>query len=107
MNMRIETRLLPRYLNSSIYHQSAMGDLEHELMRFPYGTHDDLIDAAQGLVQLLQFPKAKTAVREDEDAFKWWQRQSTKLSSPTKKTRIGQFKRRGRHPTIQSTESWR
>lgn len=56
-NTRIETRLEPRYNQNVIYHQKNMGDLEHQLLRFPYGTHDDLIDALQGLVQLLQFPK--------------------------------------------------
>lgn len=65
-NTRIETRLEPRYNQGVIYHRVGMGDLEHQLLRFPYGTHDDLIDAEQGLVQLLQFPKlVKTAVVED------------------------------------------
>ena len=106
-NMRIETRLLPRYMNGVIYHQSGMGDIEHQLMRFPYGAHDDLIDAAQGLVQLLQFPKAQKSVPESEDSFKWWQRQASKLSSPTKKSFIGKFTSQGRKPFIKSTESWR
>ena len=106
-NMRIETRLLPRYMNGAIYHQSGMGDLEHQLIRFPYGTHDDLIDADQGLVQLLQFPKAQKSIPKEEDAFMWWRRQATKLSSPTKKSFIGRFTSNGRKPFIKSLESWR
>ena len=70
-NTRIETRLEPRYNQGVIYHKVGMGDLEHQLLRFPYGTHDDLIDALQGLVQLLQFPKTgKKAVVEESQFMK-------------------------------------
>ena len=62
---RIEVRLQPRYSQHVIYHKSGMGDLEHQLVRFPSATHDDLIDAEQGLIQLLKFPKnARTAPKE-------------------------------------------
>lgn len=54
---RIEIRLQPRYSQHSIFHKQGMGDLEHQLVRFPSATHDDIIDAEQGLVQLLKFPK--------------------------------------------------
>jgi len=90
-NMRIETRLLPRYMSGVVYHQSGMGDIEHELMRFPYGTHDDLIDAAQGLVQLLQFPKAKQATPDKENEFAWWQKQANTMWKPQKKRFVGRF----------------
>jgi hypothetical protein len=56
-NTRIETRLQPRYAQHVIFHKRGQGDLESELERFPYGTHDDLPDALQGLVQLLRYPK--------------------------------------------------
>ena len=70
-NTRIETRLEPRYNQGVIYHRTTMGDLEHQLERFPYGTHDDLIDSLQGLVQLLQFPKSgKKAVIEESQFMK-------------------------------------
>lgn len=64
---RIETRLQPRYIQNVIYHQRDMGELEHQLLRFPYGAHDDIIDALQGLVQLLQFPKQMTKPQKDVD----------------------------------------
>jgi hypothetical protein len=66
---RIETRLQPRYVQHVIYHQNGMGDLEHQLERFPSGTHDDLADALQGLVQLLQFPKAREKPTQVDDEF--------------------------------------
>jgi len=64
---RIETRLLARYTQHVMFHKRGMGDLEHQLLRFPSGAHDDLVDAEQGLVQLLQFPRSvKKAVTPDD-----------------------------------------
>lgn len=68
-NTRIETRLQPRYSQHSIFHKAGMGDLEHQLERFPYGTHDDLIDALQGLSQLLQIPKPKKLISQEDSEF--------------------------------------
>jgi hypothetical protein len=73
-NTRIETRLQPRYAQHVIYHMRDMGELEHQLERFPYGTHDDLIDAAQGLVQLLQYPKRAKGVPQEEDKLDYLMR---------------------------------
>lgn len=66
---RIETRLIPRYKENVIYHRVNMGDLEYQLMRFPNGTHDDLCDSVQGLVQILQFPKDKQKLPQEDDKF--------------------------------------
>lgn len=66
---RIETRLQPRYAQHVIYHKTGMGDLEQQLVRFPSAAHDDLVDAAQGLCQLLQFPKGKSKVTKPDDEF--------------------------------------
>ena len=66
---RIETRLIARYSQHLVYHKKNMGDLEHQLERFPYGTHDDLVDAEQGLVQLLQFPKKHWKAENPYDEF--------------------------------------
>lgn len=104
-NQRIETRLLPRYLNHSIFHQHNMGDLEHQLQRFPYGVHDDLIDAEQGLVQVLQFPKLAKQKAVTDDAFMWWREQAIALKTP-KKHRIGQFKAK-RTFQIPARQSWK
>jgi hypothetical protein len=56
-NERILTRLQPRYVQHAIYHRHGMGELENQLIRVPSGVHDDLPDAEQGLVQLLEYPK--------------------------------------------------
>jgi len=56
---RIITKLQPRYSQHTIYHKRGMGDLELQLLRIRSTAHDDLADAAQGLVQLLQYPKNK------------------------------------------------
>lgn len=65
---RIVTRLQPRYSQHVIYHTRSQGELETQLTRFPSGVHDDLPDALQGLVQLLQFPKERVK-KEGDDLF--------------------------------------
>ena len=42
---RIRTSLQPRYSNLSVYHTSEMSEIEAELLKFPNGKHDDIIDA--------------------------------------------------------------
>lgn len=68
---RIEMRLQPRYSQHVIFHKQGMGELEHQLTRFPSVTHDDIIDAEQGLVQLLQFPKGRKSGVQSEDQFEF------------------------------------
>jgi hypothetical protein len=67
--MRIITRLQPRYSQHSIFHRRGMGELEGQLVRLPNGTHDDLPDAAQGLVQLLK--NAKHVKKEEYVDSQW------------------------------------
>lgn len=81
-NTRIETRLQPRYSQHVIYHKPGMGDLELQLERFPFGAHDDLIDAEQGLIQLLQFPKETVTVKAKQDEFEWWRDQAISMRQP-------------------------
>ena len=68
---RIVSVLEPRYANRSVYHRKGMGDLEYQLMRIPHGAHDDLPDAAQGLVQLLQYPKRRKKEKKLDTHFEW------------------------------------
>ena len=68
---RIVTRLQPRYATHSIFHRQGMGEYEHQLLRIPSGSHDDLPDAAQIVVQLLKSPKGKKKVVHDDDDFEW------------------------------------
>ena len=69
-----------------------MGDLEHQLERFPYGTHDDLIDALQGLVQLLQFPKNLPKKPDTTDAFEWWRSKAINFVKKPGKKHTGFFR---------------
>ena len=73
---RIQTKLQPRYHQNMIYHKTGMGELEHQLTRFPSSSHEDLPDAEQGLVQLLQYPKGVKKDEITEDKFMWWRRQA-------------------------------
>lgn len=66
---RIEMRLLPRFSQHMLFLKQGMGDLENQLERFPYASHDDLVDALQGLVQLLKFPKQKKKDLPPDDKF--------------------------------------
>jgi len=85
-NTRIETRLQPRYSQHVIYHKHGMGDLETQLVRFPSGTHDDIIDSLQALVQLLQFPKdpKKPSSNDSFAKIRKWNHDYQKLTRPVK-----------------------
>jgi hypothetical protein len=82
---RIETVLQPKYANTIVYHRQGMGDLEHQLVRFPSGEHDDLIDAEQSLIRLLEFPKGQPIHKESKTDFDWWRDRSIEY----KKERLG------------------
>ena len=82
---RIVTRLQPRYAQHVVFHRRGMGDLEHQLLRVPSGTHEDLPDAAQGLVQLLQYPKSTKSAKKQENEFDWWRRKAIESRKPSKK----------------------
>ena len=73
---RIETVLQPRYAQNIIYHKSGMGDLEYQLLRFPSGTHDDLVDGLQGACRLLEYPKNIKVEKKETNDFEWWRRKA-------------------------------
>lgn len=65
---RIVGKLESRYHQIMVFHRENMGDLEYQLLKFPYANHDDLPDALQGLVQLLQVaPRVKKKKEPIED----------------------------------------
>jgi hypothetical protein len=102
---RIETRLQPRYAQHSIYHKRDMGELEYELLRFPSGIHDDIIDCEQGLVQLLKFPKQRKSAPPEEDKFMWWRKQAMRMRQPEKR-RIGHYATKPRQVKLPSQTSF-
>lgn len=106
---RIENRLIPRYSQHMIFHQTRMGDLEHQLLRFPHGSHDDIIDAEQGLVQMLQYPKRAKKDGEKHNEFNWWKKQSQKMFAPKEPNRLGTFRVNtpGKRSKLPSTLSWK
>lgn len=59
--------LIPRYENHSIYHiEGQCKDLEEELLSFPLGVHDDIIDSLAYQLQISEAPEAyKDEVRTE------------------------------------------
>jgi phage terminase large subunit-like protein len=55
-NDRIEAALEALYSNKKVYHRKRMMDLEDELVRFPVGTHEDIIDAFAYIKQVMSVP---------------------------------------------------
>lgn len=53
-NARIRSILQPRYWNLSVYHSMWMQELELELLKFPNGKHDDIIDSLSWAVMISQ-----------------------------------------------------
>lgn len=86
---RIETVLEPRYAQGIIYHRRNMGELEHQLIRFPSGVHDDVIDAAQSLCRLLQNPKQIKKTPSKDDQFMLIRQMALESVHPNKK--VGAF----------------
>ena len=66
---RIVLRLSGRISQHTVYFRHGMGDLENQLLRIRSTAHDDLADAAQGLVQLLEYPKQIRKKPMEDDAF--------------------------------------
>lgn len=106
---RIYVRLQPRYAQHVIYHQKGMGELEYQLIRIPSGTHDDLPDSLQGVVQLLTYPKPgakKPNKTTAEHEFNWWRQQA--ISRKTKLPIIKYpFGKKEKIIEIPATESYR
>ncbi len=61
---RIETRLAGRYRQHVIFHRRGMSELEEQLLRFPSGSHDDLPDCAQALIQTMTLTPSYPAVSD-------------------------------------------
>jgi hypothetical protein len=103
---RIETVLQPRYAQNVIYHKQGMGELEHQLLRFPSGTHDDIIDAEQGVCRLLQFPKKRKKVHIEDTEFEFWRNLVIRNKRREKKPYVFGNKR-SRHFEVPHTKTFR
>lgn len=63
--------LIPRYASKSIFHiEDRCKDLEEEMMNFPVGIHDDVLDAAAYQLQIVEDEEVgqiSTFIPDDED----------------------------------------
>ena len=75
---RITSALLSRYKQHSIYHMAGMGDLENQLLRFPSGVHDDIVDGLQILSKMFDYSKQVKKEATSEDEFMWWRAETIK-----------------------------
>ena len=57
--------LIPRFSNGSIYIRPYMTDLKDQLLDFPKGRHDDLVDALAYQLQLIRTPQPRKTVVVD------------------------------------------
>jgi phage terminase large subunit-like protein len=68
--------LIPYYANGQILHAPGLSDLEGQLLEFPRGTHDDIIDALayhQTDWKVVKIENIKKV--DDTGTWKWWHRQ--------------------------------
>lgn len=49
--------LVPRFEWGSIFLTQGLGDLEMELLKFPRGSHDDLIDSLSSIESIVHYPQ--------------------------------------------------
>lgn len=72
--MRIRS-LVPFYANMRVYHAKGLNLLEAQLVEFPRGLHDDVIDS---LAHQVKFWKSPNLVKRQEDVkagtYGWWKR---------------------------------
>ena len=100
---RIENVLEPRFSNHAIFFKQSMGDLEYQLTRFPHGAHDDLIDALNGICQLLKYPKNRKKAVIEDDGFQILKKFTDQYNKPTKKRYIfGKEKKKFEIPSIKT-----
>jgi len=91
---RITVSLEARYANNVIFHRHGMGELEDQLIQFPYSAHDDIIDAASGCCSLLKYPKVvgSSDQSESEDPMFDYVRKNWLPNNRTEKTaQLGSF----------------
>ena len=62
---RIRGPLIPRYEWGRIYHANGLYDLESELLTFPRGSRDDLIDALASIDEFVTYPN-----KEEENVIR-------------------------------------
>jgi predicted phage terminase large subunit-like protein len=64
--MRIKA-LVPRYYWRRVFHKPGLDDLEKEMLQFPRGKHDDIIDALAYIDRMASEPTAEAQHEEDPE----------------------------------------
>lgn len=71
--------LIPHYSNRRILHAPNLYQLEEQLMAFPRGTHDDIIDAlAYQIKYWHSFETQKQVLNTKEGSYDWWRQKVQK-----------------------------
>lgn len=79
--------LIPHYSNRRVFHAPGLYSLEEQLMEFPRGQHDDIIDALSYQVKFWRpFNIAEQHKDFPEGSYGWWKRKAT-----TKPTVLGKL----------------
>lgn len=78
--------LVEFYSNGRIYHMGSLVDLEGQLLEFPRGTHDDIIDALSQQIPFWKYSHTpKTKDTEKEFTWNWWASKSHRPKSGIQK----------------------
>lgn len=75
--------LVPHYANGRILHRPGLFDLETQLLEFPRGIHDDILDALAYQVPYWKAGSVSTPVKSNEGTYGWWQKHTPKLKNPS------------------------
>ena len=71
--------LIPHYANGRIFHAQNLNNLEEQLMEFPKGAHDDIIDAlAYQIPYWHPGSDAKAHESIKEGSWAWWKKRQNK-----------------------------
>lgn len=71
--------LIPHYANRRIFHANGLHDLEEQLLEFPKGAHDDIIDALAYQVKYWQGSQvAEVPPQTPEGSYAWWRKKAHK-----------------------------
>lgn len=72
-------RLIPHYSNRRIFHVQGLFQLEDQLVEFPKGTHDDIIDALSYQVKFWRaLSHSEAKMNAPEGSYEWWRKKTAK-----------------------------
>lgn len=71
--------LVEYYSNGRIIHLGALVDLESQLLEFPRGTHDDIIDSLSQQIPFWKYKNGpKVSAAQKEGTWDWWHKKAHK-----------------------------